>query len=117
MTTANVRDRQKPLKVYVSEEERQKIETLARDCQLAPSAYLRSVGMGYQPKSAFDREVIQLLAKLHADQGRLGGLLKLWLSERNGDGAPAKDVRNLLHQIEDLQASIAKLVMEEARRL
>jgi hypothetical protein len=113
----DVRDRQKPLRVYVSPAERQRVEALARDCNLVPSAYLRSVGLGYQPRSSFDRKAVQQLAKLHADQGRLGGLLKLWLSEKRGEGAPVKSVRSLLEQIESLQMEIAKLVMEEARRL
>jgi hypothetical protein len=54
--------------------------------------------------------------KLHADQGRLGGLLKLWLSEKTGEGAPAKDVRAVLQQIESLQMQIARLVMKETVR-
>jgi hypothetical protein len=113
----DVRDRQKPIKVYVSEEERREIEAKAEACQLAPSAYLRSVGIGYKPKSAFDREAIEVLAKLNADQGRLGGLLKLWLSESPGEGAPVKSVRGLLEQIEETQTAIVRVMMKESRRL
>jgi hypothetical protein len=112
-----VRDRQKPLKVYVSEEERRQIEAKAEACQLVPSAYLRSLGIGYKPKSVFDREAIGTLAKLNADQGRLGGLLKLWLSEKAGEGAPVKSVRGLLEQIEETQTAIVRVMMQESRRL
>jgi hypothetical protein len=112
-----VRDRQKPLRVYVSEEERRQIEATAEACQQAPSAYLRSLGMGYKPKSAFDREAIEALAKLNADQGRLGGLLKLWLSEKPGEGASVKNVRALLEQIEETQTAIVRVMMQESRRL
>ena len=117
MVDSEVRDRQKPIKVYVSEEERRQIEEKARVCQLAPSAYLRAVGIGNKPKSAFDREAIETLAKLNADQGRLGGLLKLWLTEKPGEGAPVKSVRGLLQQIEETQRTIVKLMMQESRRL
>jgi hypothetical protein len=117
MSESQIRDRQKPFRVYVSSEERQRIEALAKDCKLAPSTYLRNVGLGNQPRSSFDRKAIQQLAKLHAEQGQLGELLKVWLSQKNGEGAPGKSVRTLLEQIESLQMDIAKLVMEEARRL
>jgi hypothetical protein len=109
-----VRDRQKPLKVYVSAEERQKIEALAADCKLSPTAYLRNIGLGYQPKSSFDQKAIQQLAKLHTEQEQLRELLKLWSSEKSGTGAR---VRLLLKQIETLQEDISRLVLEEARRL
>jgi hypothetical protein len=48
--------------------------------------------------------------KINADQGRLGGLLKLWISERPGQGAAVADVRRLLLQIEEAQAEIRRLV-------
>lgn len=117
MSELQIRDRQKPFKVYVSPAERQRIEAFAKDCKLAPSSYLRNAGLGNQPRSSFDRKAIQQLAKLHADQVRLGELLKLWLSEKNGEVVPVKSVSSLLEQIESLQMVIAKLVMEEARRL
>lgn len=117
MADTETRERQKPLKVYVSPKERQKILALAKECRLPPSAYLRRIGLGYQPKSSVDREAIHELAKISADQGRLGGLLKLWLSEKKGERASVRHVRTVLHDIEQLQTTIAKLLMEEARRL
>ena len=80
-------------------------------------SFLRNLGKGYEPKSAFDKEAIIQLAKLHADQDRLGGLLKLCLSENTGGSSPVKNVRPLLQEIECLQVFIAKLVMEQARCL
>ena len=81
------------------------------------SAYLRNVGTGYQPGSRFDREALRELVKLHADQGRLGGLLKLWLAEKKGEGTNASEVRSVLRQIESLQMELARLVMAEKKRL
>ncbi len=89
----------------------------AQNTKLSNSEFLRNLGQGYEPKSTFDKEAIHELAKIHANQGRLGGLLKLWLSEKKGEGAPVKSVRSLLQEIETLQFAMAKLVMKEARRL
>jgi hypothetical protein len=74
------RDRNRPLKVFVSERERADIETRAGATSLSVSAYLRNLGLGFQPHSTLDQETILALLKVSADQGRLGGLFKLWLS-------------------------------------
>jgi hypothetical protein len=50
------------------------------------------------------------LGKANADQGRLGGLLKLWLVERAGQGAPAGEVRHLHEQNREMQGRLAEIV-------
>ena len=105
-----VRDRKRPLKIYVTEEERGAIGTRAKGCGLVVSDYLRAVGLGHEPRSVFAHEAVMALAKVNADQGRLGGLLKLWLSDRPGQGASTVDVRRLLREIEAAQADLRKLV-------
>jgi hypothetical protein len=104
------RDRLKPIKVYVSGEEREAIDTHAKACSLTVSAYLRALGVGYEPKSTLDQQDIINLVRVHGNQGRLGGLLKLWLTEKPGQGAPAYDVRKLLRQIEALQERLQALI-------
>jgi hypothetical protein len=111
------RDRKNPLRVVVSSKERQLITANAKNANLSVSAFLRNLGMGFQPKSTFDQDAIHELVKLHADQGRLGGLLKLWLTDRKGEGANASEVRSVLLLIESLQIEIAKLVMAQKKRL
>jgi hypothetical protein len=111
------RPRCKRVEVWLTEEELATISTKAESMRLSRSDYLRSLGMGYQPKSKFDRDAIRDLMDLRADQGRLGGLLKLWLSERSGEGSPISSVRSVLQQIETLQHKLAKLVFDEAIRL
>jgi len=111
------RPRQNRLDVWVTSEEKQAIEANAARVCMSRSEYLRALGLGYQPKGRFDIEAIERLVKIHGDQGRLGGLLKLWLSEKAGEGASVKDVRGLLEQIESLQIVLARLLMEESRRL
>jgi hypothetical protein len=111
------RPRGKRIDVWTSTEEYTGIVSNAKRVKLSNSEYLRNLGLGYQPKGRFDQEAIGKLVKLHADQGRLGGLLKLWLSERQGEGAPAKDVRSVLEQIESLQMQLARLVLQEKNRV
>ncbi len=104
------RDRLKPIKVYVTAGERAAIEVNAKACDLTVSAYLRALGSGYEPKSTLDQRAIGDLLRVNADHGRLGGLLKLWLAEKQGEGAPAYDVRTLLRQIEALQDQLRAIV-------
>ena len=111
------RDRKHPLKVVVSAKERETIQENAKAARLSVSAFLRNLGMGHQPSSSFDREAIRKMVKLHADQGRLGGLLKLWLSEQPGKAVSVGEVRSVLFQIESLQQELARLVMAEKKRL
>ena len=105
------------IEVWCDEEEIKNIKSNAELTKLSNSEFLRNLGQGYQPKSAFDREAIRELAKINGDQGRLGGLLKLWLSEKKDEGVSATNVRALLNQIESLQMMMAKIMLEEARRL
>jgi hypothetical protein len=81
MISAMTRPRGKPIYVWTTAEERAEIQRLARATGLSQSAYLRTVGLGYQPASAFDADAVLALARIHADQGRLGGLLKLSLAQ------------------------------------
>jgi hypothetical protein len=107
------RPRSHRIDVWADAEELVEINARCKALKLSRSEYLRNLGLGYQPKGQFDQEAIRELVKLHADQGRLGGLLKLWLSEKQGEGASTKEVRSVLQQIESLQMELARLVMKE----
>jgi hypothetical protein len=111
------RPRKNRIEVWCNDDELARIKTKAESTRLSNSEFLRNLGQGYEPKSAFDKEAIIQLAKLHADQDRLGGLLELCLSENTGGSSPVKSVKPLLQEIECLQVFIAKLVMEQARCL
>ena len=104
------RDRKSPLKVYVSSSDRDEIMSRAMATKLSISDYLRTVGIGHSPKSILDQDAIIKLVQLHADQGRLGGLLKLWLTSRPGEGAKPIEIRQLLKEIEKTQKEIQALV-------
>jgi Mobilization protein NikA len=98
------------LRVVVFATEAERIAAHARDTGLSVSHYLRNLGLGDPPKSQLDRQLVLELIKLNGDQGRLGGLLKLWLSSRPGEGASAFDVRKLLREIEATQALLKRAV-------
>lgn len=116
MPESNTRDRLHPIKVYVSDPERQKINRMATKMQMSVSTFLRTLGVGNTPKSAFDQEAIKKLIKVHADQGRLGGLLKLCLSEWKGEPDIRAQCRSLLKDVELVQTHLADWIMTEKKR-
>lgn len=48
---------------------------------MSAARYLREVGQGYKIKEVVDCEQVRELAWINGDLGRLGGLLKLWLTD------------------------------------
>lgn len=69
------------LRVVVSAYERAAIDGAADRLGMSTSAYLRSLGLGYQPIGHLDNEAAERLEQVNADLSRLGNLLKLWLSD------------------------------------
>jgi hypothetical protein len=67
--------------VPVFPEEAEAIEAQARAVAMTVAAYLRAVGAGYEPRAVVDREQVAEMLRVNGDLGRLGGLLKLWLSD------------------------------------
>ena len=107
----STRPRGRAIRVWVTVEEADEIEGRAGSAGLSLSGYLRALGLGYRPKSMFDQDAVLELAKLNADQGRLGGLLKLWLSnEERGRGASVGEVYEVLQTIKALQRRLAEVV-------
>jgi hypothetical protein len=104
------RGRTKRIKVSLTAAELDVIAARAAAARLPLAVYLRRLGQGWEPKSTLDHQAILALAKVNADQGRLGGLLKLWLSERPGQGASTFEVRRLLKEIEAAQVELRKLM-------
>ena len=65
----------------VSPEEAERIEDAEKAADLSVSAYLRALGLGYRPMAVVDLDEALKLNHLGSNLGRLGGLLKLWVSE------------------------------------
>lgn len=102
------RKEKSPLKVYCRPDERERIEANARDAGMSVARFLREVGQGYRVRGIVDFEQIRELARINGDLGRLGGLLKLWLTDdvrtaRFGEAT----VRALLERIETTQDQMA----------
>ena len=100
-----------PIVVRVTPDEKTAIESLARQTGHSTSAYLRLLGQGYLPKSIVDHVKVIELARINGDLGRLGGLLKLWLTN---DARTAQfgesTVRATLARIEDTQDKMLEIM-------
>ena len=92
------------LRVPVLPDEEAAIKQNAEAAGLTVAAYLRNVGIGYQIKGIVDNNEVEKLAKINGDLGRLGGLLKLWLTndERTAHFSEAT-IRAVLSRIVDTQ--------------
>ena len=66
--------------------------------------------MGFEPRSILDHQHVSDLLNECGNLGRLGGLLKLWLVDKPGQGAPETDVRRLLDQIGEVREQIIEKV-------
>ncbi|MFO0701177.1 MAG: conjugal transfer transcriptional regulator TraJ [Nitrospira sp.] len=105
-----------PIRVYCSLDERQTIEQQAASTGLSKSSYLLRVGMGYPIRSIVDHHQVEELAKINGDLGRLGGLLKLWLSkEKPIAGIEARTVRETLKKIDTAQERMLTLMSKVLR--
>ncbi|WOB76274.1 conjugal transfer transcriptional regulator TraJ [Achromobacter xylosoxidans] len=100
-----------PIKVYVRPDERALIEENARCAGLSIARYLREVGQGYQVKGVMDYQYVRELVRVNGDLGRLGGLLKLWLSDdMRTAGLTEATILALLSKIEALQDEMTQLM-------
>ena len=100
------------MKVYCTKEERAVIEEQAKTAGMSVSEYLRNVGKGTPVKSRVDVQAIKAFAKVNADLGRAGGLLKMLLkNEERLIGYSGEQLRqmtnNTVGEINRLQSSLA----------
>lgn len=103
------------IKIWCSPEDKAKIEALAETVGESASSYLRLVGLGHQPRSMIDRQEARELVRVNGDLGRLGGLLKLWLSDdaKLAEFKPAqmhRVIRGVLAKIEANQEELRRIV-------
>lgn len=102
------RPRWADLCVYVTPEERERIEQTAAAAGLSLSAHLRSLGETPPPKPVFDPSVIAEMATLNEEERLLGQQLKEWLVQPAGT-APAFDVESLLALISEKVEKLSEL--------
>jgi len=91
-------------------EEKAQIKANAQKCNLPTSRYVCNLALGYKPQSL---EKLQERTRLHnqaADLGRLGGLLKMLLTNNNCAGAVGiRKIQILLRKIKQNQAKLKEL--------
>jgi hypothetical protein len=104
------------LRVPVLPDEEAAIKQNAGAAGLTVAAYLRNVGLGYQIKGIVDNNEVEKLAKINGDLGRLGGLLKLWLTndERTAHFSEAT-LRAVLSRIVDSQDRMVEVMASIVR--
>jgi hypothetical protein len=114
-TERDTRKHGKHLRVPVLQSEERTIKENASKASLTVAEYLRRLSLGYEIKSTLDSQYVAQIVKINADQGRLGGLLKLWLTDDaklTACGTPLTPgmVRALLTRIEANQDEMLRLV-------
>lgn len=80
MKNNKIRRNTTPIKVWVFPDEKEEIVKNARNHGLSTSTFLRNLGLNIEVQGTMDQQAILELVKVNADLGRLGGLLKLWLT-------------------------------------
>ncbi|MDR1520533.1 MAG: conjugal transfer protein TraJ [Planctomycetota bacterium] len=101
-----------PVCIFVTPEEKERIKSLADNSGLSLSAYGRTLCLSHIPRSVIDARQVDRLMKLNADQGRVGGLLKLLINRlAEADGkASRREVDSLLYEIRATQNEIRSAV-------
>ena len=107
------------IRVPVLPDERARIEANAKRAGMSTARFLREVGQGYRITGIVDELQVRELARMNGDLGRLGGLLKLWLSDHPKTRAFGEaTIRAVLHKIEstagEMSAVMARIVRPKA---
>jgi hypothetical protein len=104
------------IEVWLTPDEKRALADRAAQAGLSASAFLRTAGLNQPIRAKADVDAAAQLVKVAADLGRFGGLLKLWLSERRDQGAPAVRVSHVLDETRSLQQRMLQLAMQAASR-
>ena len=99
-------NRDRTLRFRVNAVEEAEIEGRARNAGLSLSALLRAASLNHPIRSVVDLKAVADLCKINGDLGRVAGLLKLWLAEKNGQGASSVEVEWMMVEFRELQAGI-----------
>jgi hypothetical protein len=116
-TQAGARRNSPPIKVYCLPDERSLIEENARAAGLSTGAFLRAIGQGYRVSGIVDNERVAELTQINGDLGRLGGLLKMWLTDDARMKPFGEDhIRALLTKIDSLRGEMRSAVKEVIKK-
>ena len=111
------RRRVQRLNVPVLPSEKITIKRHAAHRGLSVAAYLRDSGLLYQPKVILDHHAVGELVKVNADLVRLGGVLRMWLSNDERLGTLSKEqlgpmINGVLDEIVATHAELFKAVQK-----
>lgn len=100
------------IKIYLKPADKAQIARYAQECDMSMSAYVRLLALGERPIPYAEVEKMSELMKVHADIGRLGGLLKMTLTndERLNDIGREMGVATIDNTLVDIRATQAKLL-------
>jgi hypothetical protein len=101
-----------PVKVWVTPQEKETIAAKAAAHSLSASAYLRQLGLALAVQSTVDQRTVLELVAINADLGRLGGLIKMWLTndrsfESLSGQALQRKLEGVLNQVRALQKQMS----------
>jgi hypothetical protein len=105
------------IKTYLNEDEYQAITREARKTGLSNSKYVKRVCLPHEVRSVVDQRAVLALLQCKGDLGRLGGLLKMHLSEPGESQGWHVELRLLLRSIEASHKSMTKQFEELAQTL
>ncbi|NQY74355.1 MAG: ribbon-helix-helix protein, CopG family [Candidatus Margulisbacteria bacterium] len=107
---SETRKRDKRITVRVTEDEAKGLKKKAESFGVSVPELMRSCALGKIVKSKLDQQNILSLLRVHADSGRLGGLLKMWLSSPESLGREGFDLDALLSEIQDNQKNMRDII-------
>jgi hypothetical protein len=115
-TEAAERRRKQHLRVPVTADEKVEIERRASQAGLSVARYLREVGAAYEIRGVVDLEQVREMARINGDLGRLGGLLKMWLTDHPRAAVLGEErIREVLRAIERRQAALGEVMQAVVR--
>ena len=104
-----------PVKVWVTAAEKAEIGKKAAGHSLSASAYLRRLGLALPVESTVDQTAVLELVKINADLGRLGGLIKMWLTSNESFGSASalsmqRKLDGVLNEVRSLQKKMGERI-------
>jgi hypothetical protein len=117
MDDAKTRRESTPVKVWVTAAEKAAISEKAAAHSMSASAYLRALGLALPIESTVDQRAVLELLKINADLGRLGGLIKMWLTsndtwESSSGQAMERKLDGTLNEIRALQKKMGDRIQD-----
>ena len=106
-----------PVKVWVTPAEKAAIAEKAAAHSMSASRYLRALGLALPIQSTVDQRAVLELVKINADLGRLGGLIKMWLTSnesfQSASGqAMQRKLDGTLNEIRSLQKKMSDRIQD-----